>query len=188
MHAGIVPSPCGKIDPMQATRPCVVSLRWRLEDAQGQLIDELAEPMEFLLGGDDLFTKVEEALEGQEAGFQTSLALQPEEAFGDYDSGLVCFEARSLFPSDVEPGMQFEGLPEGAATEGMPQEVVYTVTEVYPEHVVLDGNHALAGIGLRMHMTLLDVRPATEEEVQAGSVGEPTFMVQTGTPPDESLH
>ena len=172
---------------MQATRPCVVSLRWRLEDAQGQLIDELAEPMEFLLGGDDLFAKVEEALEGQDVGFETALALQPEEAFGDYDSNLVCFEARGLFPSDVEPGMQFEGLPEGAATEGMP-EAVYTVTEVYPAHVVLDGNHPLAGIGLRMHLTLLDVRAATEQEIEAGSVGEPIFMVQTGAPPDEPIH
>ena len=139
---------------MQATRPSVVSLRWRLEDAQGQLIDELAEPMEFLLGGDDLFAKVEAALEGQEAGFETALALQPEEAFGDYDSGLVCFEARGLFPSDVEPGMQFEGLPEGAATEGMPEEAVYTVTEVYPEHVVLDGNHPLAGMATRLRVAL----------------------------------
>ncbi|MCF8207139.1 MAG: peptidylprolyl isomerase [Methylotenera sp.] len=173
---------------MQVTRPCVVSLRWRLEDAQGQLIDELTESMEFLVGGDDLFAKVETALEGQEAGFETDIALQPEEAFGDYDSSLVCFEARALFPKDVEPGMQFEGLPEGAATEGMPAEAVYTVTEVYPEHVVLDGNHPLAGIGLRMHLTLLDVRAATEEEVQAGSVGEPIFMVQTGAPPDEPIH
>lgn len=144
--------------------------------------------MEFLVGGDDLFAKVETALEGQEAGFETDIALQPEEAFGDYDSNLVCFEARALFPKDVEPGMQFEGLLEGAATEGMPAEAVYTVTEVYPEHVVLDGNHPLAGIGLRMHLTLLDVRAATEEEVQAGSVGEPIFMVQTGAPPDEPIH
>jgi len=176
-----------KILAMQVTRPCVVSLRWRLEDAQGQLIDELAEAMEFLLGGDDLFAKVEAALDGQEVGFETDLALQPEEAFGDYDSNLVCFEARGLFPQDVEPGMQFEGLPEGAVTEGMP-DAVYTVTEVYPQHVVLDGNHPLAGIGLRMQLKLVDVRPATEEEVQAGSVGEPIFMVQTGAPPDAALH
>jgi FKBP-type peptidyl-prolyl cis-trans isomerase SlyD len=173
---------------MQVTRPCVVSLRWRLEDAQGQLIDELAEPMEFLHGGDDLFAKVEDALEGQQAGFETALALQPEEAFGDYDSSLVCFEARSLFPEGVEAGLQIEGLPEGAVTEGMPAGVVYTVTEVYPQHVVLDGNHPLAGIGLRMHVTLLDVRPATEQEVEAGSVGEPIFMVQTSAPPDTPIH
>ena len=127
-------------------------------------------------------------MDGQAAGFETALALQPEEAFGEYDSGLVCFEARSLFPDGVEPGLQIEGLPEGAATEGMPADTVYTVTEVYPEHVVLDGNHPLAGIGLRMYLTLLDVRAATEQEAEAGSVGEPIFMVQTGAPPDEPLH
>ncbi len=173
---------------MQVTRPCVVSLRWRLEDAQGQLIDELAEAMEFLFGGDDLFAKVEAALEAQEVGFETSLALAPEEAFGDYDANLVCFEARSLFPDGVEVGLQIEGLPTGAASEGMPPDVVYTVTEAYPQHVVLDGNHPLAGIGLRMHLSLLDVRAATEAEIEAGSVGEPIFMVQTGTPPGEPIH
>ena len=173
---------------MQVTRPCVVSLRWRLEDAQGQLIDELAEPMEFLVGGDDLFAKVETALDGQQAGFETDLALQPEEAFGDYDSALVCFEARGLFPEDVQPGMQFEGLPEGATSEGMPADIVYTVTEVYPEHIVLDGNHPLAGIGLRMHLKVRDVREATEEEIQAGSVGEAVFSVVNGAPPDAQIH
>ncbi|MDN3921893.1 FKBP-type peptidyl-prolyl cis-trans isomerase [Roseateles violae] len=172
---------------MQISAPCVVSLSWRLEDAQGQLIDELAEPLEFLYGGDDLFAKVEEALAGQETGFETSLALEPEHAFGDYDSNLVCFEAKSLFPDGVEPGMQFDGLPEGAATEDMPP-AIYTVTEVYPEHVVLDGNHPLAGVGLRMHLKVRDVREATEQEIEAGSLGEAVFSVVTGAPPDEPLH
>ncbi len=173
---------------MHITVPCVVSLRWKLEDAQGQLIDELSESMEFFYGGEDLFAKVETALLDQEVGFSTSLALEPEDAFGEYDSHLVCFESRTLFPDGVEPGMQFEGLPEGAATEGMTTEAIYTVTEVYPEHVVLDGNHPLAGIGLRMHLTVLDVREATAEEVAAGTVGEPMFNVEMGTPPDATLH
>ena len=66
--------------------PCVVSLVWRLHDAQGQLIDELSDPVEFLVGGDDLLPKVEEALLDQEVGFETDLYLEPEHAFGDYDS------------------------------------------------------------------------------------------------------
>ncbi|MDM4765517.1 peptidylprolyl isomerase [Pelomonas sp. SE-A7] len=173
---------------MQISAPCVVSLSWRLEDAQGQLIDELAEPLEFFYGGDDLFAKVEEAINGQEAGFEAAIALEPEDAFGDYDSGLVCFEAKSLMPENVDVGMQFEGLPEGAATEGMPPDNVYTVTEVYPEHVVLDGNHPLAGIGLRMYLKVRDVREATEEEIEAGSIGEPVFSVVNGAPPGEALH
>ncbi|HEY4083776.1 MAG TPA: peptidylprolyl isomerase [Burkholderiaceae bacterium] len=172
---------------MQITAPCVVSLLWKLEDAQGQLIDELAEPLEFFFGGEDLFAKVEEVLLDQETGFEASVALEPEHAFGDYDSNLVCFESKTLFPDGVEAGMQFEGLPEGAATEEMPQ-AIYTVTEVYPEHVVLDGNHPLAGVGLRMHLKVLDVREATEQEIEAGSLGEAVFSVATGAPPDSTLH
>lgn len=173
---------------MKISAPCVVALSWRLEDAQGQLIDELAEPLEFFYGGSDLFAKVEEALLNQGAGYEVSLALQPEEAFGDYDSSLVCFESRTLFPDEVEPGMQLEGLPEGAATPDMPQHALYTITDVYPEHVVLDGNHPLAGIGLRMHMKVLDVRDATEAEIEAGTLGEAVFSVIGGAPADQPLH
>ena len=66
--------------------PCVVSLTWRLEDAQGQLIDELDTPMEFLVGGEDLLPKVEQTLLDQAAGFEANLHLEPEHAFGDYDA------------------------------------------------------------------------------------------------------
>ena len=157
---------------MNITAPCVVSLTWILTDAQNAPIDDLSEPVEFLYGGDDLLLKVEEALAGQEAGFDTHLHLEPENAFGDYRSELVCFEERALFPEVVEVGMQFEGLPDGAATPDMPDDVVYTVTEVYPSHVVLDGNHPLAGMALRLHITVRGVRAATPSEVEARSVND----------------
>jgi FKBP-type peptidyl-prolyl cis-trans isomerase SlyD len=156
---------------MIISKPCVVTLTWALTDAQDQPIDELREPTEFYFGGDDLLPKVEEALEGQAAGHETGLHLEPEHAFGDYDAELVCFEARNLFPEHLEEGMQFEGLPEGALTEGMADDTVYTVTEIYPSHVVLDGNHPLAGLALRLHLKVVDVREATEEEIENGSVG-----------------
>ncbi|OYT86478.1 MAG: peptidylprolyl isomerase [Burkholderiales bacterium PBB6] len=173
---------------MDITSPCVVTLIWTLSDAQGQLIDELKEPVEFFFGGGDLLPKVEEALAGQSAGFEAHLHLEPENAFGDYDADLLCYESRELFPDGVEPGMQFEGLPDGAATPDMPEDALYTVTEVYPEHVVLDGNHPLAGIALRIALKVLEVREATEAEVGAGSVGESPLMVLQGTPPGEPLH
>src|SRR5689334_9579999 len=136
--------------------PCVVSLSWQLSDAHGQPIDELKEPIEFFYGGNDLLPKVEEALSGQEVGYETWLHLEPEHAFGDYDAELVCFEDRKLFPPNVQPGMQFEGLPEGSVTKDMPTEAIYTVTEVYDSHVVLDGNHPLAGMALRLHVKVRD--------------------------------
>jgi len=143
---------------MIITAPCVVSLTWRLEDAQGQLIDELETPLEFFVGGDDLLAKVEEAILEQEIGFEADLHLEPEHAFGEYKADLVFFEERNVFPEEVQPGMQFDGPPEGAKTDGLPTDAIYTVTEVYPTHVVLDGNHPLAGMALRMHIQVRGVR------------------------------
>jgi FKBP-type peptidyl-prolyl cis-trans isomerase SlyD len=156
---------------MIIAKPCVVTLNWSLSDAQNEPIDELREPTEFYFGGDDLLPKIEEVLVDREAGFEAHLHLEPEHAFGDYKPELVCFEDRALFPQHLEEGMQFEGLPPGSVTEGMPGDTVYAVTEIYPSHVVLDGNHPLAGLALRIHVKVLDVREATEAESEAGSVG-----------------
>lgn len=174
---------------MDITSPCVVTLTWKLSDAQGQAIDELTEPVEFFFGGDDLLPKVEEALNGQRAGFEAHLHLEPEHAFGDYRPELVCFEAIGVFPEGVQVGMQFEGLPEGAASPDMPQDLIYTATEVYPEHVVLDANHPLAGIALRIELKVVSVREATDEEREAGSLGEAPFSVLVGgAPVGQTLH
>lgn len=156
---------------MHIEAPCVVSLTWKLSDAQNQPIDELSTPVEFFVGGDDLLTTVEDALAGHEPGEELQLQLEPEQAFGDYRPELVCFEDRKLFPEQLETGMAFEGLPEGAVTPDMPADAIYVVTEVYPSHVVLDGNHPLAGMALRLRMKVVDVRAATEAEIEARSVG-----------------
>ena len=173
---------------MIISSPCVVSLVWRLEDAQGNLVDELNEPMEFLLGGEDLLPKVEETLLGKSVGFEAHLHLEPEHAFGDYDADLVFFEERDIFPPEVAEGMQFDGPPEGSKTPDLNPDAIYTVTEVYDSHVVLDGNHPLAGLAVRISLKVLDVRPATEEEIEQGSVSEALLGFTPSAPPGETLH
>jgi len=173
---------------MKIAAPCVLSLTWTLSDAQNQVIDELADPVEFFYGGTDLLPKVEEALLGQQAGHVAHLHLEPEHAFGDYRSELVCFEARALFPEKLEVGMHFEGLPSGSVTPDMPDDVFYAVTEIYPSHVVLDGNHPLAGMALRLKLQVRDVREASAEEVEAGSLGSAGISVLSGAPPDATTH
>jgi len=168
-------------------KPCVVALTWQLSDAQGEAIDRLDEPVEFYFGGDDLLSKVEEALDGKEPGFEAHLHLEPEHAFGDYRSELVCFEAREIFPAELEPGMRFEGLPPGAVTADMPADTIYTVTEVYPSHVVLDGNHPLAGIALRLHLKVDDVREASPAEIEAGTVGAGALDLSLAMPTPDRL-
>jgi FKBP-type peptidyl-prolyl cis-trans isomerase SlyD len=173
---------------MQIKAPCVVTLTWRLEDTLGNLIDELSDPTEFFFGGDDLLQKVEEALLDQEAGFHGKLHLEPEHAFGDYDAALLFFEERSVFPEGIEVGMQFDVLPAGCTTQNLPSDAIYTVTEIYPTHVVLDGNHPLAGIALRIDLTVRDVRGASAEEVERGSVGDSSLTVLSTVPPSPHTH
>ncbi|MDH4390981.1 MAG: peptidylprolyl isomerase [Aquabacterium sp.] len=173
---------------MLITSPCVVSLTWTLADAQGATLDELTDPVEFYYGGDDLLAKLEEALAGETTGFTCDLHLEPEHGFGDYDPALVCFEARSIFPEHIEEGMQFDGLPEGAATLDMPASLIYTITEVYPDHVVLDGNHPLAGMALRLAVQVQAVREATEDEIAAQSVDEGAVSILSPVPGSQHLH
>jgi FKBP-type peptidyl-prolyl cis-trans isomerase SlyD len=162
---------------MEITRQCVVALTWTLKDTLGEVLDVLDEPVEFLVGGGDLLAKIEEALQGHEPGEALDLHLEPEEAFGDYDDQLVFLEPRALFPAELEEGMTFEGLPPGGNADA-PKDILYTVTEIYPEHVVLDGNHPLAGIAIRLHLKVEGVREATEEEVGRGSAGTGFFKVR----------
>ena len=166
------------MDAKQVTPQCVVALTWTLKDTLGDVLDELTEPVEFLLGADDLLAQIEAALQGHVPGDTVDLHLEPEDAFGDYDEQLVFLEPRSVFPGDVQEGMTFEGLPEGATSKDAPKDALFTVTEIYPEHVVVDGNHPLAGIAIRLHVKVEGVREPTEEEVERGSAGTGFFRLQ----------
>ena len=165
------------MEKMQVTPQCVVALTWTLKDTTGEVLDELDEPVEFLVGGKDLLAKIEEALQGHEMGDRLDLHLEPEDAFGDYDEQRVFLEPRGLFPAELQEGLTFEGLPEGASADA-PRNAIYTVTEIYPEHVVVDANHPLAGIALRLRIKLEGVREATEEEIGRGSTGSGFFTLQ----------
>ena len=166
-----------KISLMKIEKNTVVSLIYRLTDAQDNLIEESGEPMVYLHGGySGTFPKIEETLDGKEIGFETQIQLEPPDAFGDYDAELLRIEDRSRFPEPLEIGMQFEGVPsEEDGEEDMVEvddedtdSLIYTVTDISDDRVVLDGNHPLAGIALRFFITVSDVRTATNEEVENG--------------------
>jgi len=168
---------------MKITSQCVVALTWTLKDTLGDLLDELDEPVEFLLGGNDLLSSIENALQGHAAPDKLELHLEPENAFSDYDENLVFLEPRSIFPAELEEGMTFDGaaMPSGSSAH-IPQDHIYTATDIYPEHVVLDGNHPLAGIAIRLALKVESVREATEQEIGRGTLGTGFFKLETLTP------
>ena len=168
---------------MKIIPQCVVALTWTLKDTLGEVLDELEEPAEFLLGGNDLLAKIDEALQGHEPGDKANLNLEPENAFGDYDENLVFMELRKIFPAELEEGMTFDGaaMPKGVSSD-TPKDKIYTVTEIYPDHVVLDGNHPLAGIALRLSLKVESVREATEVEIGQGTMGTGFFKLEALEP------
>ncbi|UCE30382.1 MAG: peptidylprolyl isomerase, partial [Burkholderiales bacterium] len=106
-----------------------VTVRYRLYDAQGQALEPGERDLTYLHGGyGAVFARIEQALAGLTVGEQVSLYLEPEDTFGDYDAELVRLARREGFPSDVEPGMTFEGVP-GESPDGL----LYTVTDVTDE-------------------------------------------------------
>jgi FKBP-type peptidyl-prolyl cis-trans isomerase SlyD len=86
--------------------------------------------------------------------------------------------------------MEGHALPEGC-NPNAPRDTLYTITDIYPEHVVLDGNHPLAGIAIRISIQIESVRDATEEELERGSCGTGFFKLQVGASDhsnDHTLH
>ncbi len=177
---------------MEITQQCVVALTWTLKDTLGEELDILDEPVEFLIGGNDLLPPIEEALQGHAQGAIVELQIEPEQAFGDFNDQLLFLEPRHLFPEDLQEGLTMEGsaLPAGCNPDA-PKDMLYTVTDIYPEHVVLDGNHPLSGIAIRIRMKVESVREATEEEIGRGSAGTGFFRIQplhSSLPAGKTLH
>ena len=150
---------------MKIEKNTAVTLRYKVADLQGKLLEESKEPMVYLHGGyGNTFPKVEEALQGREAGYQTSLELQPPDAFGLRDESLVQTIPKTQFPPGVKVGGQLEGRGEDGHAH------VFTVVKIKGDKVMLDGNHPMAGKALRFHLTVTEVRAATEEEIAHGHV------------------
>ena len=153
---------------MQVSKNTVVTLDYNVTDPDGTVVDEGRDALIYLHGGyDDIFPKIEEALQDKKVGETVTVKLQPDDAFGEYDAELVQSEPRKDFPTELEVGMQFEGAPQGADEDEF---VIYRVTDIADDKVVLDGNHPLAGIALVFTCTVTAVRPASEEEIEHGHV------------------
>jgi FKBP-type peptidyl-prolyl cis-trans isomerase SlyD len=160
------------------TRNAVVSLDVELSDIWGNLIQKSEQPVQYLHGGyGDIFPAVEAALEGKREHDRVEVRLEPQDAFGDYDEDLIVLVSRDRFPEGLEVGMRVEGEGDGAS-EGM----LFTVTDMAEDKVVLDGNHPLAGMALKFECTVAGVRPATETELTNGSADDPTSVIMRVVP------
>jgi len=143
----------------------VVTLAYSANDADGNLIDEGKEPLEYLHGGyDGIFLPIEVALHRKTVGDSVTVKLQPADAFGEYDPEFVTIVPVDALPQPLTVGMQIEGNPESGGEE---DRFFLTVTDIADGMAVLDGNHPLAGTSLVFNCTVLAVRQATAAEIAA---------------------
>ena len=153
---------------MKIEKNMVVSINYVLLDSTGKTMEKTESPVNYLHGGfDEIFPIVEEELQNKEIGHSCSIPMLPENHFGEYDSNLVRIEPRNSLPDNIKIGMQFEGEEENSKLK-----LIYTITDITEDKVIVDGNHPLAGMTLHFDCTVTGVRPATEEEISHGHVHE----------------
>jgi FKBP-type peptidyl-prolyl cis-trans isomerase SlyD len=142
----------------------VVTITFKLFNGSNQLLEEAAEPIAYLHGGHSgIFPKIEEALNAKRVGESISVTLEPPDAFGEYDPEMIRVEPVANLPADLTVGGHLVAEQDG-------NEVVWRITDIAGGKAVLDGNHELAGQRLRFDCTVVDIRPATKEEITHGHV------------------
>jgi FKBP-type peptidyl-prolyl cis-trans isomerase SlyD len=155
---------------MQIGDQKVVTLHYTLTDSEGRVIDKSDDgSFAYLHGASNIIPGLEVALSGRAAGDEVTIKVAPEDAYGARDDAMLQQVPKTMFEdgSQIAVGSQFHAQgPNG-------EMLVVTVVEIADEHVLVDGNHPLAGVDLHFDVTIIDVREASAEEIEHGHVHGP---------------
>jgi FKBP-type peptidyl-prolyl cis-trans isomerase SlyD len=166
-----------------------VTLRYVLFDqdsgAQLSLGDEEGPvSVEYVHGYGQVLPAIERALEGVASGERMVVTATPADAFGEYEA-----EGRfELDKSGLEGSEELE-VGEEFVASGPDGDFVMRVLEVRDESLVVDTNHPLAGKRIRFEIEVVEVRPATDDElVEAEQALEHDHECGCGEPHDHAGH
>ena len=155
---------------MQIAKDKVASIEYTLTDSAGQVLDSSVggDPLAYLHGAGNIIPGLEKALEGKVVGDAFKVSIAPTEGYGEKDDSLLQTVPRTMFAGvdEIEVGMQFH-----AQTDHGMQ--VITVANVDGNNVTVDGNHPLAGQTLNFDVKVVEVRAASNEELEHGHVHGP---------------
>uniref|UniRef100_A0A7C1JZL1 Peptidyl-prolyl cis-trans isomerase n=1 Tax=Caldilinea aerophila TaxID=133453 RepID=A0A7C1JZL1_9CHLR len=145
----------------------VVQIEYTLSLADGEVVDSSSEhgPLAFLQGAGEIIPGLEAAMYGMVAGERKQVVVTPDLAYGEYEPDNYQVVPLEAFEdaTELEPGMALEFFDEenNEVIEGY-------ISEIQPNGVVVDFNHWLAGETLYFDVKVVDVRPATPEELEHG--------------------
>jgi len=150
------------------TKDQVVSMKYTLTDAKGEVLDQSSEgPLEYLHGHGNIIPGLEQALDGLKVGDTKQVHVPAAQAYGELKADLKFSVDRQAF-GDTEPqtGMVVQ-------LHGGDQHMVARITGVAETEVHLDANHPLAGQDLNFDVEIAGIREATPEELAHGHVHGP---------------
>jgi FKBP-type peptidyl-prolyl cis-trans isomerase SlyD len=147
----------------------VISIEYTLNDAttKEKLDTNVGgAPLEFITGQGQIIPGLEKEIDTLAKGESVDVVVQPEEAYGEYSADALQTLPKEQFAGvDLTEGMTLYGTGENGET------VQVTVKSLGENDVTIDYNHPLAGKTLMFNVSILDVRDATDEEIQMGVVG-----------------
>ncbi|SEL90789.1 MULTISPECIES: peptidylprolyl isomerase [unclassified Acinetobacter] len=144
----------------------VVLFNYKLTNAEGETLDQSqGEPLAYLQGAGNIIPGLEKAMLGKTTGDKFTVTIPAAEAYGEYNTDLVQEVPKQMFQGvdNIEAGMQFQ-----AQTDDGVQ--IVTVKAVEGENVIVDANFPLAGQDLTFDVEIVEIREATQEELDHGHV------------------
>lgn len=151
---------------MHITDKTAVQIHYTLTNGSGEELDSSRgeEPLTYLHGAGNIIPGLEAALVGKQVGDTFTVTIAPEQAYGSIDESMVQQVSRKMFDDiDIEIGMQFHAdVSHGSG--------IITITEINGDDVTVDGNHPLAGEALTFDVEVIDVRPASDDEMAHGHI------------------
>ena len=137
-----------------------IRVDFALSDEEGVVAQTDKNAFDVVIGFGQLLPKIETLLLGARKGETKVLQLNAAEAFGERDPSKIVEFDRDEFPKDVTAGDHFEAEQEAGAI------LVLRVVEVLDDAVVVDLNHPLAGQNVSLSLTVVELRPATQSELE----------------------
>ncbi|WP_455210104.1 FKBP-type peptidyl-prolyl cis-trans isomerase [Kaarinaea lacus] len=146
------------------TKHKVVSITYRILDEKGELVEQSDIPIDYIHGTkNDMFAKVEQALEGKSVGDTVEVVLPPEDGFGHADPSMTFTDDIENVPPEyrhVGARPMFQN-KHGDVTE-------FVVSKIENGKLTVDGNHPFAGKTMTFKVDVIAIRDATEEEIAGG--------------------
>jgi len=158
----------------------VISFHYTLTDTDGVVIESSHErdPVSFMTEMGMIVPGLEQEIVNYAVGQKGRVEVKAEDGYGLIDFAKYVQVPRDALPKpDIKVGDMFQ-----SNQSPLP----FTVKEVTETHVVLDGNHPLAGEDLVFDVEILESREASEQELeQLKEMVEKAQQQQPGTEPTE---